>query len=135
MGLDAPWVEDRRRELEELRLRSLEAVAEAGVELGGARLAAAERAARELIGAAPLREAGHRLLMEALAARGELAEALAAYEALRVLLRDEPGMAPGEASRALHERLLAGEPHGPSGPRARGAAAGAAAGPDGARAR
>ena len=110
VGLDAPWVEDRRRELEELRLRSLEAVAEAGVELGGARLAAAERAARELIGAAPLREAGHRLLMEALAARGELAEALAAYEALRVLLRDELGMAPGEASRALHERLLAGEP-------------------------
>ena len=110
VGLDAPWVEDRRRELDELRLRSLEAVAEAGVGLGGARLAGAERAARELIGAAPLREAGHRLLMEALAARGELAEALAAYEALRVLLREELGMAPGEASRALHERLLAGEP-------------------------
>ena len=41
---------------------------------------------------APLREAGHRLLMEALAARGEIAEALAAYERLRVLLRDELGM-------------------------------------------
>jgi hypothetical protein len=47
--------------------------------------------------------------MEALAARGEVAEALAAYEALRVLLRDELGMAPGAAIRALHERLLAGE--------------------------
>jgi DNA-binding SARP family transcriptional activator len=110
VGLDAPWVEDRRRELEELRLRALEAVAEAGVELDGSRLAGAERAARELIQAAPLREAGHRLLMEALAARGEVAEALAAYEALRVLLREELGMAPGAAIRALHERLLAGEP-------------------------
>ena len=63
---------------------------------------------------APLREAGHRLLMEALAARGEVAEALAAYEALRVLLRDELGMAPGEAARALHERLLAGTSPAPS---------------------
>ena len=51
---------------------------------------------------APLREAGHRLLMEALAARGEVAEALAAYERLRVLLREELGTAPGEAVRALH---------------------------------
>ena len=47
--------------------------------------------------------------MEALAARGEVAEALAAYERLRVLLRDELGTAPGEAVRALHERLLTGE--------------------------
>ena len=107
-------------ELEELRLRALEAVAEAGVALGGAHLAGAERAARELVRAAPLREAGHRLLMEALAARGEVAEALAAYEELRVLLRDELGMAPGAATRALHERLLAGEPA-----RARPAPAGA----------
>jgi DNA-binding SARP family transcriptional activator/tetratricopeptide (TPR) repeat protein len=110
VGLDAPWVEDRRRELEELRLRALETVAEAGVALGGAQLAGAERAARELARAAPLREAGHRLLMEALAARGEVAEALAAYEELRMLLREELGMAPGAAIRALHERLLAGEP-------------------------
>jgi DNA-binding SARP family transcriptional activator/tetratricopeptide (TPR) repeat protein len=120
VGLDAPWVEDRRRELEELRLRALEAVAEAGVALGGAHLAGAERAARELVRAAPLREAGHRLLMEALAARGEVAEALAAYEELRVLLREELGMAPGAAIRALHERLLTGEPA-----RARPAPAGA----------
>ena len=69
----------------------------------------AERAAGELVRAAPLREAGHRLLMEALAARGEVAQALAAYEALRVLLREELGTAPGGAVRALHQRLLDGD--------------------------
>ncbi len=110
VGHDAPWVEDRRRELEELRLRALEWQALAGVGLDGAHLAGAERAAEELVRAAPLREAGHRLRMEALAARGEVAEALAAYEELRVLLREELGMAPGDAVRALHERLLTGDP-------------------------
>jgi DNA-binding SARP family transcriptional activator/tetratricopeptide (TPR) repeat protein len=113
VGLDAPWIEDRRGELEELRLGALEAVAEAGVARGGAPVADAERAARELARAAPLREAGHRLLIEALAGRGEVAQALAAYERLRVLLREELGIAPGEAVRALHERILAGEPGRP----------------------
>ena len=112
-GLDSPWVEDRRRELGELRLEALEMVAEAGIALGGARLAGAERAARELVAAEPLREAGHRLLMEALAARGEPAQALGAYEHLRVTLRDELGTTPGAAARAVHERLLAGEASAP----------------------
>jgi tetratricopeptide (TPR) repeat protein len=102
-------VEERRRELEELRMGALEAVAASGIGLGGARLAGAERAARELVSAAPLREAAHRLLMEALAARGERAQALAAYEQLRLLLRDELGTAPGAPIRALHERLLSDE--------------------------
>ena len=135
VGLDAPWVEDRRRELEELRLRALEVAAESGVALGGARLARAERAARELVRVAPLREAGHRLLMEALAARGELGEALAAYEQLRVTLRDELGTTPGAAVRTLHERLLAGESPPPASAPSAAAAAGAAAGAPGPRAR
>jgi len=108
VGHDGPWVEDRRRELQDARLSALEALAAAGVALGGARLGEAERAARELTRLAPLREAGHRLLMEALAARGEVAEALAAYEDLRVLIRDELGVTPSEQVRALHERLLTG---------------------------
>ena len=93
-GHDSPWVQDRRAEVADLRLRALEIQAHAGLALGGARADDAERAAAELVREAPLREAGHRLLMEALAARGEIAEALAAYERLRVLLRDELGMAP-----------------------------------------
>ena len=105
-GDEAPWAQDRRREVSELRLRALEAMAAAGVALGGNRLADAERAAREAIEAAPFRESGHRLLMAALAGRGNVAEALRAYDGLRVLLRDELGTAPGADVQALHGRLL-----------------------------
>ena len=113
VGHDGPWVEERRREIEELRLRALEWQAQAGLALGGEHADGAERAAGELVRMAPLREAGHRLRMEALAARGEVAQALAAYEHLRVTLRDELGMAPGEAVRALHTRLLSGSAPAP----------------------
>ena len=107
-GHDGPWVHDRRAELEDERLRALETHAQAGLALGS-HIDGAERSARELIREAPLRESGHRLLMEALAVRGEVAEALAAYEQLRVLLRDELGIVPSETARRLHERLLSGE--------------------------
>ena len=114
LGHDAPWTEEPRRELDELRLRALESLAESGLALGNGHLDGAERAAGELVRAAPLREAGHRLRMQALAARGEVAEALAAYEQLRVLLREELGTVPGSAVRALHERLLAGDAPAPA---------------------
>ena len=113
-GHDSPWVHERRTELADLRLRVLEVQAQAGLALGGLHADGAERAAAMLVREAPLREAGHRLLMKALAARGEVAEALAAYERLRVLLRDELGMVPGEAVRELHERLLTGEAPAPA---------------------
>lgn len=119
VGHETPWVHGQRDELADLRLRALEWQAQAGLALGGPYADRAERAAAELVREAPLREAGHRLLMETLAARGEAAEALAAYERLRVLLRDELGTTPGEAVRALHERLLTGTPasaHEPAAP-------------------
>jgi pentatricopeptide repeat protein len=59
-----------------------------------------------LTGLAPYRETGHRLLMEALARRGNVAEALRAYEKLRVLLREELGIAPSPAMQSVHQRLL-----------------------------
>lgn len=107
-GHDAPWVDEVRRELEELRLRALELVVAAGLELGPSNAAAAERAARTLIAAAPLRESAHAMLIDALAARGNVAEALGVYEELRVRLRDELGTAPGAALTERHRRLLAG---------------------------
>ena len=114
-GDDVPWVEECRREVEELRLRALECVAAAGAALGGAELAAGERAARALIDVLPFRESGHRFLMAALAVRGNVAEALQVYDELRVLLRDELGTAPGAAIQALHERLLTEGRGGPGG--------------------
>jgi pentatricopeptide repeat protein len=55
---------------------------------------------------APYRETGHNILMEALERRGNIAEALRAYERLRVLLREELGTAPSPTLQAVHRRLL-----------------------------
>lgn len=55
---------------------------------------------------APFRETGYRLRIEALAARGDSAEALRAYDEWRVLLREELGVAPSPELRSLHAGLL-----------------------------
>lgn len=105
-GFHAQWVEDVRRELGELELRSREVIARAGIGLGGSELAGAERSARALISAAPFRESGYLNLMEALAASGNTAEALLAYDELRKLLNEELGSAPSAEIQALHRKLL-----------------------------
>jgi DNA-binding SARP family transcriptional activator len=106
VGLEAPWVEEWRRRLEEVRLRGLECFAAAGLGLGGQALAQAEERARMLTELAPYRETGYRILMEALEERGNVAEALRVYERLRVLLREELGIPPNPTLRAIHRRLL-----------------------------
>jgi DNA-binding SARP family transcriptional activator len=105
-GEDAPWIDAERRRLEEILVRSLELVGRACVAIGGGELDTAERCARTLIERAPYRESGHRLLMEALAARGNTAEALLVYEALRRRLREELGAAPSAPTQELHRLLL-----------------------------
>jgi hypothetical protein len=77
-----------RRRLADVRVRATECYVKASLGIGGSELPSAERAARELVDVAPFRESGHLLLMPALAASDNLAEALAAYERLRVSLRD-----------------------------------------------
>jgi class 3 adenylate cyclase/DNA-binding SARP family transcriptional activator len=109
-GQEVEWAQDERREHEELELEALEWTARSGLAVGGADLATAQRAARELVSRSPFRETGHRLLMEALAATGNVAQALQVYEELRCLLRDELGVAPAAELQALHQRLLAGKP-------------------------
>jgi DNA-binding SARP family transcriptional activator len=105
-GEDLPWAEQHRRRLEEIRCSALECYAAVALGVGGSELAPGERVARELVAAEPFRERAHALLMEILAARGNPAEALRVYEALRERLRDELGAAPTPELRALHERLL-----------------------------
>ena len=100
----------RRAELGDLRLEALELRAAAGIRLGAAALPDAERAARTAVELAPFRESARAALMEVLAARGNQAEALRAFEDARVLLREELGSSPGPALVALHERLLREEP-------------------------
>lgn len=74
--------------------------------LSGTELATAERSARELVERAPFRESGYRVLMQALAAGGNTAEALMVYDQLVRLLGDELGVAPSPPTRDLHARLL-----------------------------
>ena len=55
-GYDAPWIDIRRRGVEDLLIEALECLAKVGVQLGGSELAAAERAACRLVELAPARE-------------------------------------------------------------------------------
>jgi DNA-binding SARP family transcriptional activator len=103
---EEPWVEELRREIAERRRTMLEVCARAGLMLGGQELSAAERAARTLVADNPYRESGYALLMEIHAARGDVAEALRLYDALRALLRDELGVLPSPALVKLNDRLL-----------------------------
>jgi DNA-binding SARP family transcriptional activator len=105
-GDDAPWIDEVRRSLEDVRLRALECVASTAFGLGGPELAAAERTGRALTEAAPFRESGYVHLMRALAAQGNVAEALRTHDQLRCLLRDELGIAPSSAVQELHQQLL-----------------------------
>jgi SARP family transcriptional regulator, regulator of embCAB operon len=105
-GEEAPWIEVIRQEAADIRVRALECYAAAGVGLGGTELAAAVRAGRQLIRVAPLRESGYRSLIRALAAEGNVAEALEVYGRLCQKLRDELGISPSAATRELHQSLL-----------------------------
>jgi DNA-binding SARP family transcriptional activator/class 3 adenylate cyclase len=105
-GEDAPWIEDVRRQLDEMYVRALEITAEASLALGGTEIDTAERSARSLVRVSPYRDSGYRYLMRALDARGNRAEALRVYEDLRTLLREELGAAPANATQDLHRSLL-----------------------------
>ena len=119
-GAQATWLEAPRRELEAMRQQTLEVIGRAGLMMGGTQLQSAERAARSLIASEPYRESGYVLLMDALSARGNVAEALRVFDGLRTLLRDELGTNPSPEAIAAHNRLLrplerVGEPGGAGG--------------------
>lgn len=107
-GEDVAWVVQQRRRVEELYARSLELAGLASLQIGGAELDTAERAARSLVEHSPFRESGYRLLMEVLAARGNPAESLLVYETLRMRLREELGTSPCRETQELHLSLLSG---------------------------
>ena len=105
-GQSGSWVESQRRRQEASLLRSLELAGLAAARIGGGELATAERAARQLVELAPLRESGTRLLMEVHVRRGNRADALLAYDALRRSLREELGVPPSAETQELHRALL-----------------------------
>lgn len=105
-GVTVPWIVERRERVRQLRCRALECYSSTSLRLGGTELPAAERSARSLVALEPYQEAGYRLLMETLAARGDAIQALQVYERLRSLLREELGVGPGPETRMVHTRLL-----------------------------
>jgi DNA-binding SARP family transcriptional activator len=106
-NLDADWLDVPRSHLDDLRVEALELAARAGLRRGRDALPNAERAARAAVAAAPFRESARVALIGALMARGNVAEAIRAYDEIRVLLREELGTTPGPELVAMHERMLA----------------------------
>ena len=103
-GEDGSWVEEKRRELAEIRLRALSALADACLCAGDGQEATswAEQAVR----LAPFRESGYQRLMEAHIAAGNRAEALQTYERCRRLLAEELGAYPSPEIESVYRRLL-----------------------------
>ena len=105
-GEDAPWIDEERRLLADVRLRALESHAAAALGTGGTELPGAIRTGRQLIRLVPLRESGYQVLMQALACQGNIGEALSVFTALREVLRDELGVSPSAKTQAVYEGLL-----------------------------
>jgi len=103
-GEEGNWVEERRRELTDIRSRALGCLVDASLGLGDAPAAATW--AEEAIALEPFREAGYRRLMKAHAAAGNRAEALQVHERCRRLLAEELGAYPSPETEAIYRGLL-----------------------------
>jgi SARP family transcriptional regulator, regulator of embCAB operon len=102
-GEEGPWIEGERRALAGLRLHALECTVEAELQRGNP--ANAEREAERLILLDPLRESGYRLLMRALAAGGNAAQAARVMEICRRTLRDEGGLSPSAETEIVFREV------------------------------
>ena len=103
--VEAPFAEGQRTRLTELRLSAVEARADAGLACGRQ-----DELVRELEGWVaryPLREVLWAQLITALDRCGRQADALAAYQRVRVVLREELGADPGEQLQRAHRDVLA----------------------------
>jgi YVTN family beta-propeller protein len=103
-GEDGTWVEQKRRDLADIRERALSVLADACLRSGDAREAA--KWAEELIALSPFREVGYRRLMEAHVVAGNRAEALRVYEQCRQLLAEELGAYPSPETDSIYRALL-----------------------------
>jgi DNA-binding SARP family transcriptional activator len=103
-GIAGPYADSQRARLLELRMAAAEDRLSLAVESGDHPAAIGEL--RALRDEHPLRERLSELLMLALYRAGRQADALAVFAGSRRLLRDELGVDPGPALRAVHERIL-----------------------------
>lgn len=103
-GSEGPWATRTRRQLRDVSLRSVEALAEIWIRVGDPGLAAAD--AEEALRLEPFRESAHRALIRAHVASGNRAEALRAYERCRRLLTDQLGVDPSPQTEAVYLEAL-----------------------------
>jgi DNA-binding SARP family transcriptional activator len=103
-GWSEEWVLVERERHRQLRLHALEDLSAQACARG--RYSDALQAALDAVAQEPLRESAHRRVIEVHLAEGNSAEALAQYESFRTLLRDELGLPPSPAVRALVRPLL-----------------------------
>lgn len=102
-GEDGAWIVAERRTLRDIELQALEAIGEA--EIDRRRADEAERVGRRLIAADPLRESGYRLLMRALGAGGNPAQAGRVMEECRAALR-AAGVSPSPETVKVYREVL-----------------------------
>lgn len=107
-GEEGAWVEEKRRELADVRERALTVLADAS--LGSRDASEAVKWAEQAIVLAPFRETGYRRLMEAHTAAGNRAEALRVYEQCRRLLSEELGAYPSPETESIYRGLLEAPP-------------------------
>jgi DNA-binding SARP family transcriptional activator len=103
-----PFAAAAAAHLDELRLLAVEDRVDADLTLGRHRDVAGELQA--LVASHPLRERPRRQLMLALYRQGRHAEALAAFQELRAVLRDELGIDPSASLAELQYRILNQDP-------------------------
>ncbi len=101
---DEPWVAVERERFRQLRLHRLEQLSERSERAADFSLAL--QAGLAATAAEPLRESAHRRVMQVHLAQSNPAEALRQFDLVRRLLRDELGLAPAPATRAVIAPLL-----------------------------
>jgi predicted ATPase/DNA-binding SARP family transcriptional activator len=110
---DAGWVALLRSRLVRATDRMLVVGAEAALATG--RTAAAVSFARELTDRNTLDEGSHRLLIRSLAAAGDRAAAIGAFDSCRTTLRDQLGIDPDPETTAVYLEVLHSGPAGGDG--------------------
>jgi class 3 adenylate cyclase/tetratricopeptide (TPR) repeat protein len=106
-GARGIWVEERQRDVRELRLKSLEVFARAACECGEWDIAV--QAGEEAIAAEPFRETAYQCVMNAHRRAGNPGLALAVYERCRRALADDLGVSPTPTTEAEYMASLGSE--------------------------
>ena len=106
----ADWAQADRRHLSLAHLEALDGAATAALaSIGAAGAAEAASWARRALAAEPLRESSVLLLVRGLAAAGDQAGALAAFDEYRDRLATETGLDPTSQAREIRQRVLVGQ--------------------------